>query len=82
MKECENRALYLFGELAAVAEKGGYSYEETTLALSKLLEYYRENGQLFLSGANIMGIAQYRQRQYEKKVAALGENAAAEAPHN
>ncbi len=78
MNEHTKRVNRLFGELAAVAERGGYSYQETTEALAQLSKYYAEIGRAFLNGADMMKIARYKQDQYEKSAATLSESAAAE----
>lgn len=77
MEETGNRDLKLLGEIAAVVERKDYTYQEAISALSQLLNYYTENGRLFLSSVSIMDIAQHRQRQYEKNAAAPDTGTAA-----
>lgn len=77
MTETDERALHLMGEIAAVVERDGCTYDEATLALKILLRHYQAEARFFLNGASIMDVAQYRQRQFEKKAAAPGDGAAA-----
>jgi len=67
MDEREKRELRLLGEIASVTEKGGYTYQEVTDALLRLLEYYKTNGRFFLNGIKIVDVAQYQQQQYKKR---------------
>ncbi len=78
MDEREKRVLRLFGEIAAVAEQGGYTFQETTDALSRLSDYYEANGYSFLNSARILDVAQHRQLQYEKKTTALDTSTVAQ----
>lgn len=78
MQETEKREFELVGKIAAVIEQGDYTYDEAKSALFTLSSHYAREAQRFLNSANIMDIAQCRQRQFEKNAAALDESTAAE----